>query len=103
MRRLCSCCHHSVILILYSIGTETFIHCQSLAVNNLFMRIQSYINTVLGGLLLIATTAIHAVNITGAGASLPYPVYAKWAAEYHQATHKQVKYQSIGSGGDRKS
>src|SRR5690625_1415601 len=63
------------------------------------MRIQSYINTVLGGLLLIATTAIHAVNITGAGASLPYPVYAKWAAEYHQATHKQVNYQSIGSGG----
>src|SRR5690625_3717467 len=63
------------------------------------MRIQSYINTVLGGLLLIATTAIHAVNITGAGASLPYPVYAKWAAEYHQATHKQVSYQSIGSGG----
>src|SRR5690625_7673530 len=63
------------------------------------MRIQSYINTVLGGLLLIATTAIHAVNITGAGASLPYTVYAKWAAEYHQATHKQVNYQSIGSGG----
>lgn len=41
----------------------------------------------------------HAVNITGAGASFPYPVYAKWAAAYHKETGKQVNYQSIGSGG----
>lgn len=41
----------------------------------------------------------QAVNITGAGASFPYPVYAKWAAAYHQETGKQVNYQSIGSGG----
>lgn len=41
----------------------------------------------------------HAVNVTGAGASFPYPVYAKWAAAYHKETGKQVNYQSIGSGG----
>lgn len=41
----------------------------------------------------------QAVNITGAGASFPYPVYAKWAAAYHKETGKQVNYQSIGSGG----
>lgn len=41
----------------------------------------------------------QAVNVTGAGASFPYPVYAKWAAAYHKETGKQVNYQSIGSGG----
>jgi len=41
----------------------------------------------------------HAVDITGAGASFPYPFYAKLAAQYHQQTGNQVNYQSIGSGG----
>src|SRR5690554_7216285 len=41
----------------------------------------------------------QAVNVTGAGASFPYPIYAKWAAAYHKETGKQVNYQSIGSGG----
>jgi len=50
------------------------------------------------GLALLLGSAM-ATNITGAGASLPYPVYAKWAAKYHQLTGKQVNYQSIGSGG----
>lgn len=52
------------------------------------------------GLALSALTlSAHAVNVTGAGASFPYPVYAKWAAAYHKETGKQVNYQSIGSGG----
>ncbi|HLS43201.1 MAG TPA: phosphate ABC transporter substrate-binding protein PstS [Paenalcaligenes sp.] len=46
-----------------------------------------------------AALTVQAVNITGAGASFPYPIYAKWAATYHQETGKQVNYQSIGSGG----
>ncbi|NLJ62625.1 MAG: phosphate ABC transporter substrate-binding protein PstS [Alcaligenaceae bacterium] len=41
----------------------------------------------------------QAVNVTGAGASFPYPIYAKWAAAYNKETGKQVNYQSIGSGG----
>lgn len=41
----------------------------------------------------------QATNVTGAGASFPYPIYAKWAAAYHKETGKQVNYQSIGSGG----
>ncbi|MEO6959419.1 MAG: phosphate ABC transporter substrate-binding protein PstS, partial [Burkholderiaceae bacterium] len=41
----------------------------------------------------------QAADITGAGASFPYPVYAKWAAKYHETTGNQVNYQSIGSGG----
>ncbi|MDP2678931.1 MAG: phosphate ABC transporter substrate-binding protein PstS [Rhodoferax sp.] len=39
-----------------------------------------------------------AQSITGAGASFPAPVYAKWAAEYNKATGIKVNYQSVGSG-----
>ena len=35
---------------------------------------------------------------TGAGASFPAPLYAKWAADYHKATGVKVNYQSVGSG-----
>jgi phosphate transport system substrate-binding protein len=40
-----------------------------------------------------------AVDITGAGATFPYPVYAKWADAYKKATGVGMNYQSIGSGG----
>ncbi|WP_427912487.1 phosphate ABC transporter substrate-binding protein PstS [Ramlibacter sp. MMS24-I3-19] len=39
-----------------------------------------------------------AQDITGAGASFPAPLYAKWAAEYNKATGAKVNYQSVGSG-----
>jgi phosphate transport system substrate-binding protein len=38
-------------------------------------------------------------NVNGAGASFPYPVYAKWATKYNQHTGLKLSYQSIGSGG----
>jgi phosphate transport system substrate-binding protein len=40
-----------------------------------------------------------AADITGAGATFPYPVYAKWAEAYKQQTGVGLNYQSIGSGG----
>jgi phosphate transport system substrate-binding protein len=40
-----------------------------------------------------------AAEITGAGASFPAPVYAKWAEAYQKATGHRVNYQSIGSSG----
>ena len=40
-----------------------------------------------------------AVDITGAGATFPYPVYAKWADAYKTKTGNSLNYQSIGSGG----
>lgn len=40
-----------------------------------------------------------AMNITGAGASFPQPIYAKWSADYNTETGGQVNYQSIGSSG----
>ncbi|MDP2154741.1 MAG: phosphate ABC transporter substrate-binding protein PstS [Sulfuricella sp.] len=46
-----------------------------------------------------ATTTAFAVDITGAGATFPYPIYAKWAEAYKAKTGTSVNYQSIGSGG----
>lgn len=44
-------------------------------------------------------TSAIAADITGAGATFPYPIYAKWAEEYKKATGNGLNYQSIGSGG----
>jgi phosphate transport system substrate-binding protein len=41
----------------------------------------------------------QAIDITGAGATFPAPVYAKWASSYKAATKNAVNYQAIGSGG----
>ena len=49
-------------------------------------------------LAIIAVTASHAQEITGAGATFPAPIYAKWAADYHKATGAKINYQSVGSG-----
>ncbi|MFC3530773.1 phosphate ABC transporter substrate-binding protein PstS [Vogesella facilis] len=40
-----------------------------------------------------------AADITGAGATFPYPLYAKWAEAYKAKTNNNMNYQSIGSGG----
>jgi len=48
--------------------------------------------------LAIAGTAA-AADITGAGATFPYPIYAKWADAYKKSTGIGMNYQSIGSGG----
>ena len=40
-----------------------------------------------------------AVDISGAGATFPYPIYAKWADAYKKETGNGLNYQSIGSGG----
>lgn len=53
----------------------------------------------MGVALSAAALSAHAIDITGAGASFPYPIYAKWAAQYNQETGNRINYQSIGSGG----
>lgn len=50
----------------------------------------------LGGWL---STATLAADISGAGATFPYPIYGKWAEAYKQKTGIGLNYQSIGSGG----
>jgi len=48
---------------------------------------------------LMMTSAAHAADITGAGATFPYPIYAKWAEAYKKSTNIGLNYQSIGSSG----
>src|SRR5690606_2076426 len=48
---------------------------------------------------LAMVTAAQAADITGAGATFPYPIYAKWAEAYKKATGVGLNYQSIGSSG----
>ena len=45
-----------------------------------------------------ATTSVVAADMTGAGATFPYPIYAKWAENYKKATGNGLNYQSVGSG-----
>jgi phosphate transport system substrate-binding protein len=44
-------------------------------------------------------TGAYAAEISGAGATFPYPIYAKWAEAYKAKTGVSMNYQSIGSGG----
>lgn len=43
--------------------------------------------------------SVWAANITGAGATFPYPLYAKWSSAYKAETGNVLNYQAIGSGG----
>ncbi|MGH8807434.1 MAG: substrate-binding domain-containing protein, partial [Noviherbaspirillum sp.] len=64
------------------------------------MRLNKFLKSaaVAAGSALVFSSAI-AADITGAGATFPYPIYAKWAEEYKKATGNGLNYQSIGSGG----
>ncbi len=57
------------------------------------------ITTALGAGLIGLALSAQAVDITGAGATFPYPIYAKWAEAYKAKTGVGMNYQSIGSGG----
>ena len=48
---------------------------------------------------LMSFAAAQAADISGAGATFPYPIYSKWADAYKQQTGVGLNYQSIGSGG----
>jgi len=52
-----------------------------------------------GFLAVAAFVPAQAADISGAGATFPYPIYAKWADAYKKVTGNGLNYQSIGSGG----
>lgn len=52
-----------------------------------------------GALAVVTTMTAAAADISGAGATFPYPIYAKWADSYKKETNVGLNYQSIGSGG----
>lgn len=53
----------------------------------------------LGVLATAGISMAHAADISGAGATFPYPIYSKWAEAYKKETGNGLNYQSIGSGG----
>lgn len=61
--------------------------------------VRSLIFTAALAIGLSTTSTGFAAEITGAGASFPYPVYGKWAEAYKAKTGTGLNYQSIGSGG----
>src|SRR5262249_36949964 len=70
--------------------------CSQLKEDEMKATMKTLIGAVAG--LAMATTAM-AADITGAGATFPFPIYAKWAALYKGSSGVGLNYQSIGSGG----
>ena len=64
------------------------------------MRKLQFIKGVVGAAAgLVMAMSAHSADLTGAGATFPYPIYSKWAEAYKAATGIGLNYQSIGSGG----
>src|SRR3954462_6877137 len=55
--------------------------------------------SITGAIALAGVMPALAADISGAGATFPYPIYAKWADSYKKETGVGMNYQSIGSGG----
>ena len=53
---------------------------------------------IAGAAAVFAMSSAFAADVTGAGATFPYPIYAKWAEMYKAATGTGMNYQSVGSG-----
>ena len=59
----------------------------------------NFMKTIVAVGLVAASTSALAADITGAGATFPFPIYSKWADAYKKETGNGLNYQSIGSGG----
>jgi phosphate transport system substrate-binding protein len=55
-------------------------------------------NAALAAAVSLASGASFAQDVTGAGASFPAPIYAKWADSYNKVSGARINYQSVGSG-----
>jgi phosphate transport system substrate-binding protein len=65
------------------------------------MQMNKFVRNVLvaAAVSAVAVTSAIAADISGAGATFPYPIYAKWAGTYKGVSGVGLNYQSIGSGG----
>jgi phosphate transport system substrate-binding protein len=59
----------------------------------------NFVKAIVAAGLVAAATSAMAADITGAGATFPFPIYSKWADSYKKETGNGLNYQSIGSGG----
>ena len=63
------------------------------------MKTKTMFKTMIAGAAAVfAMSSAFAADVTGAGATFPYPIYAKWAEMYKAATGTGMNYQSVGSG-----
>ncbi len=63
------------------------------------MRMKQLLASIVVGFSAFAAmSSATAADMTGAGATFPYPIYAKWAENYKKATGNGLNYQSVGSG-----
>src|SRR6188768_3236190 len=58
----------------------------------------NFIKAIVAAGMVAASASAFAADITGAGATFPFPVYSKWADAYKKDTGNGLNYQSIGSG-----
>src|SRR5438045_6241671 len=58
----------------------------------------NFMKTIVAAGLVAASTSALAADITGAGATFPFPLYSKWSDDYKKETGNGLNYQSIGSG-----
>src|SRR5271170_5353710 len=63
------------------------------------MNSKQYLTHFVGLVLVAGGMPAVAADISGAGATFPFPIYAKWADAYKTMTGVGMNYQSIGSGG----
>lgn len=64
-----------------------------------FLKKETHTMKKLFASLLLITGVVSAAELTGAGATFPFPIYSKWAEAYKAQTGIGLNYQSIGSGG----
>jgi len=57
-----------------------------------------FASLVIGASAAMTMSTVSAADMTGAGATFPYPIYAKWAEMYKKASGNGLNYQSVGSG-----
>lgn len=62
------------------------------------MKFRSMTRAAVVALAMTVGAVAHAADITGAGATFPFPIYSKWADAYKKETGNGLNYQSIGSG-----
>ena len=62
------------------------------------MQLTKFIRVAAFALCAATVTTAEAADISGAGATFPFPIYAKWADSYKKDTGNGLNYQSIGSG-----
>ena len=55
-------------------------------------------SSLIAGMAMFGLSNVQAAEITGAGATFPYPIYSKWADAYKTETNNALNYASVGSG-----